>query len=519
MPILKRPLFLLLVFTCLSFQLYVQINGLIFHDILWSFEVGKRLLAGKSYLYDYFETNPPLLYYLHGFLQLGARTLHQPIIVIFCSFISLCMLYSLWLSYKIIDLSFGQLRKTSNVLLVSLAVLLALLLNVNYGQKEMIMILLSFPYFWYAGLRLEEKALSTFLSVVIGLFAGLGFAFKPPYFYLPVLFVELFLLFKLRTFKSLVRVELLLVALTFIAYCLISYLLSPSYFKVVFPLIIKSYTTQSFLSLTNLLSKQPMVFFCILTLLWPWLRQLKNKESSTLSPIIDLWFLVSLGFALSFVVQNKGWHYQSLPLYASSLICGILGLIQAYKTFRTDFVARSLVLLISFILGTCFFIYPFALTVYYKMQCRWLGSCDFVQSIDKISKLSPNHDFYMFSTQMESSYFIYYGNLNLSSRFASLWPLPAVFNETNPYQSQINEQLQSYVVEDFKRFKPSMVLVGEHNTNYVSKENFSYIEYMLTNPEFKKIWQQYYHKQDLYLEAERANKMEIYLRRSETGIT
>ncbi len=517
MSLPKHFFFLLFLCVCLSFQLYVQINGLVFHDLLWSFEIAKRLIAGKSYLHDYFETNPPLLYYLHALLTLSANKLHQPIIVVFCSFISLCLLGSLWLSNQLLKVMFVNAPHLRLFIIVSQAFLVTVLLNVDYGQKEMIMVLLSFPYFWCAALLMKGLRPSRKMSLLIGVLAGLGFAFKPPYFYCAPALTELYLLFYLRQWRLLLRVECLLICAIFLLYLSIGYAFSPSYFNDVFPIILKSYANQSFISLSSLLRKDHMIFFASLCLLVPWVRRLKPKKHSSLTPQIDLWFIVSIGFALCFVVQHKGWHYQSLPLFASSVICASLCFWQTYQRFQEDSVAKILTAYIALTLTCCFGLYPVWLTVEMKMQCHWHGRCDFVKSIDEISKLSPKKDFYMFSTQMESSYFIYYGGLKLNSRFAALWPLPAAFNRHNPNQAMINKQLQAYIVEDFQRFKPSMVLVGEHNTSYVNHKQFNYLDYMQTNAKFKELWKQYYHKENLFLMADQAIKLEVYLRQPGSG--
>jgi hypothetical protein len=81
----------------------------------------------------------------------------------------------------------------------------------------------------------------------------------------------------------------------------------------------------------------------------------------------------------------------------------------------------------------------------------------------------------------------------------------------------INKQLQAYIVEDFQRFKPSMVLVGEHNTSYVNHKQFNYLDYMQTNAKFKELWKQYYHKENLFLMADQAIKLEVYLRQPGSG--
>lgn len=475
---------------CVSFQIIVIINSIVSHDVIWSLEVGKRLYSGGSYLNDFFETNPPLLYYLHGLIVKASEiTRIKPVHFFYgflLSFTFFCFAICVWLTQQF----YQEDRKASYFLLAALALCLGFVVNADYGQKEQIMLLFSLPYFFLNITRIFDYKIRSSIAFGIGLFAGIGFAFKPPFFFIPFILAEMGLVLLKKNFKVLLRWDVAAIFLVQCFYLISMLLITPSYIHDVLPVILATYVPEQYTPLSLLLSQEFMLFFYINAIMWCWCYQ-KNR----LNQVISYFFLVSFGFAISYLLQGKGWRYQGLPLYVTNILLASQILLSGFRKFKK---AKLELFLLATTFGMFFlilYIGPIFKYMNNRLECVFHSKCDFNRVIDEVRSFSnPNDSFFMFSSYMQSVYFMHYAPLQLGSRYASLWPVPGLVNKTE--NKKLKSFVQQTILEDFIRFKPKLVLVNTNdyqysNFAYIKDKNFNYLTFMKQNDAFQKLWKNY----------------------------
>ncbi len=493
----NEKLMWLVFLAVLALQWWVHTHGLVYHDLIWSFEVGKRLYQGGTYSKDFFETNPPLLYFVHGALVTLADTLKLKPITVFCSFMLALSTLSFFISTHVIKKIFHSQPKV--MMLFSWAIVLALsvLVSRSYGQKEQMMVIFSLPFFLAYCWRLEASHIDAKWAVLIGSLAGIGFAFKPPYFFIPLCLLEFYQIYLNRSLKSLWRVDLLVVVVIQLLYLLSVWVFAKDYLTVILPVILKTYVPVSYANHLRLFGSDFMLLFYLLTLVWWGIR-----KPSPMDDKIKHIFLIPLGFALSYYVQGKGWSYQGFPVYFWNFIFAILVLIHGLKNFKGYQVERNLFMgSFSLVILIFYLALPYQITQY-TLQCYGKHSCDFLGNVNRISSAVNARKFFLFCTHMRSVYLFYYSPMKLASRFASLWPLPGIINKKGPKDKKLIHLIQTAIVEDFQRYNPPVVLIHESDEDYILDKNFDFIKFMLKDKRFKKIWQNYHFEKRLEFDGD-----------------
>ncbi|WP_133129630.1 hypothetical protein [Legionella yabuuchiae] len=475
---------------CLGIQILIETNSLIHHDIIWSLEIGKRLFSGGQYGNDFFETNPSLLYFIHGSLVSFAKMVQLKSITVFYSFLLGLTVFCFLICNTIIRNLFREDKTLGTYLLLALATSLGLVTLVDYGQKEQLMLLLTFPYFFLNYSLLLDKPRPAWLEVLVGVMAGVGFALKPPYFFIPFCLTELWQLWNKKTLRVFMRWDLAALLFMQLAYGISVLTITPSYLTEILPVILDTYVSERYVHLHTLLLQAPMIFFYITMIIWAFCFQ-----RDRLNTIIKYLFIITLGFALSYLLQGKGWRYQALPLYACNILLISVISLSGFRKFKHAGIETTLLAMSLVIFTTTFYVVPIALNTKNQMQCAFNSNCAFNRMIKEVSAYASDKPFFMFSTYMQSAYFMYYGAMELGSRFCSLWPIPGLIN--HPNEPRLKHSIQEQVVEDFKRFQPNLVLVNVNITHrkdygYIHDPDFNYLTFMQDNQRFKALWQDYY---------------------------
>lgn len=282
-------------------------------DNAFLLQCGKLLAAGKVPYVDFFETNPPLAIYLMSLPAYLAQVLKVHIITVFlnCVFVlsigsaaaSACLLYR-----AKDDRSFPCFP----AILAALAVFSAQL-NAEFGQREHLFVLLFLPFFFCRWLRWNDRPVHPLVSACIGAAAGVGLCLKPHFLLIP-LAMEIYWCVANKKIRPLFSAETFGAGAIGISYAL-HFLLLPSvmqqkFFHHILPAMVKGYGIYGCPWMKTLtMYFQPAAVTCALG----WLLR---KRSSLIMPFI-MW---SAAAFVVFVVQSKGWLYQSIPLFAPCLM-------------------------------------------------------------------------------------------------------------------------------------------------------------------------------------------------------
>jgi hypothetical protein len=295
-------------------------------DVSWLLTVGERVLDGQRLYIDVLETNPPMavLVYTPGIAI--ARVLGLPAEVVTDSL----MFALIFISLAIVA---GILRKSSALdgaqgrLLAPLAfAVLAILPTQAFGQREHIAIVELLPLLAVFVVRMNGRGPPTSIAIVAGCGAGLALSFKP-HFALGMLCAVGCLAIHSRSWKAAFTPENLTAATIALLYAAGVAAFFPEFFTTIGPLVRDVYIPVG-LSFQALLGKPALPIWGVTILATIALKRRDKIDAACL-----LLLTTSLGFAVIFVLQRKGWPYHSYPMIA--LVMLALGSALASNTPRT----------------------------------------------------------------------------------------------------------------------------------------------------------------------------------------
>ena len=244
------------------------------HDEIWHIWVAQQMLHGAKLYRDIIEVNPPLWFWIG--VPLAATGLEPRIAVI--ALFTATIGASLWLCPP---------RYRLPALVAFTALPLA-----DFGQREHFVLIATAPYVFLLGRRASGEKIHH--PLLIGLFAGLGFALKP-YFAVAPLALEL-------TMRERLRPELAMLAAFAVAYGAAVLVITPEYLTAMVPMLRDAYGSFG--------GNDALVLACFAFVLVGTGAVLGRRSGSGVSREL---LLSSLAFLFAAAIQAKGWTYHTLP--------------------------------------------------------------------------------------------------------------------------------------------------------------------------------------------------------------
>ena len=294
-------------------------------DISWLLTCGERILDGQRLYVDVIEINPPMavLVYIPGVVI--AQALHLPAELVTDGLIFGAIAVSLAIAARGLRHS-SVLDGTAGWLLAMLTfAILAILPMETFGQREHIALIELLPALAVLAIRAKRETPPLWVIVAAGVGMGLALSFKP-YFALGILCGVGAMAIHTRSWRSVVTLENAIAAAIVGIYVLCVAVFYPEYFTVMVPLL-RDVFLPAGISPGALLEK-PASSIWISAALAVLLLKRTGKIDAT--PIVLL--ATSLGFAIAFLLQRKGWPYHSYQMIALCLLA--LGYIIASR--RSD---------------------------------------------------------------------------------------------------------------------------------------------------------------------------------------
>ncbi len=303
-----------------------QANFLVNWDVSWDLLVSERLLAGGNYTHNFFDINPPLIFYVYAPVIFISRFFPLSIALSLQLYLFVLALLSLCLCRPLMDRIFiKEPVFFSKVMLLILALIFLLVPGVYFAQREHLLVIFAFPYFLTVAYRLQNNSLNRLYAIGIGIFSVLGFALKP-FFLIGFVLAECLVFFYTRKLFSWLRPEVITIMVCLTAYFGIILIGYPDYLSTVVPLAQRFYYAGVHSSWKNLIDIDP-VYFCGLTGLFYATQYKKNAYKK----LCNLLLLAIIGFLIAYGLQQTPWYYHALPahafaLFLMSLLCGLLAI-------------------------------------------------------------------------------------------------------------------------------------------------------------------------------------------------
>jgi hypothetical protein len=218
-----------------------------------------------------------------------------------------------------------------------------------FAQREHMAMLTFLPALAVYAIRSNREAVPLWAILIAGVGAGITLAFKP-FFTVPAALCILFAAIRARSWLTLFAPENIIAAALVITVSVGTYVFYPEYFTVTYPLVRDTYLSWSMPLSVIFLNDATLVF--AIAMVSVLLVQQKRAADS----LLLVTALASLGFAVSFFLQRRGWAYHSYPMVAVALLAmgyALTGVADVRS--RAGEAVSALVLAVSFIVGMQWF--------------------------------------------------------------------------------------------------------------------------------------------------------------------
>ena len=322
-------------------------------------EMGKLLLEGKRPYIDFFDFNPPMIMYVNVIPILVSRILHVPatqgmhLSVHFYTFLS--TLFAAYIAYK-------SRTVTNFLILLPMFFTFALYtqgLDTDLGQREHLFMLTYLPFLMVRGTHWMGGKVGRVESIIAGLMAGVGLAFKPHFIFAAAV-TELAFLYQYRKPTCLLRAENFAAAAVVVLYT-IHFLLLPRealdiFFHQAFP-VYNDGVHWSSKCLIHMLRgasyfTKPFTNFLIAVSL----ACLMRRSSPWITPVL----VFTCASFINYFQGDQAWTYRLLPMAIGSFILyGIEGgiiidwILRRYQTYMLPRLLLSFAALVA-VLGIAY---------------------------------------------------------------------------------------------------------------------------------------------------------------------
>jgi hypothetical protein len=356
---------------------------------------------------------------------------------------------SLLVTSRILTLS----SMLDNVRWVSLAVWGAAVLTILpmhvFGQREHIATLTFLPALAVYALRSNHEPVPLWAVLTAGIGAGITLAFKP-FFAVPVILCITLASVRAGSWRVLFASENVIAGGLVTAFSCYTYIAYPEYFTVTYPLVRDTYLSWSM--------PASVVMFNSATLIWGIgvISILLLRQKTKLDSAVLVALLASLGFAVSFLLQRRGWAYHSYPMVAIVLLAMgyvMTGVADTQSGSRRSDIAAMAVLAASFVLGSL-----------------WFNAMVYVGPIEgAVAGLKSNPRILVLSGEAAIGHPLVRTLHGVwVSRQENLWirEFVRLTRENNVVDPQTDARLnahlaqeRTWLIEDFKRLPPDVVLI------------------------------------------------------------
>lgn len=291
---------------------------LIGHDNALHLQIAQMMLEGKMLYVDIIDVNLPMIYYLNLLPAFVSKLLNVPLPLCYNLFVGSLA------AYCVLGSAFVLLRRASHpdyklfpFVLFGLCSF-NLLLQMDYGQREHLFLIMFMPYFFLRWLRWNNFEIGRAEGLIIGVIAALGVCLKH-YFIVPIAACELFWCLEKGKIKPLFAHESLAFTICGSIYLLhFAFFPEPmkqSYFGFILPAFQLGYQFWDTSFAKNLMSNWTKGLCCLL-LLSGTAAVILQRRTRLLLPIL----VFGLFGLVIYLMQFKGWLYQRMPSVLSTYL-------------------------------------------------------------------------------------------------------------------------------------------------------------------------------------------------------
>ncbi len=286
-------------------------------DVSFLIIVNERMFDGERLYLDVRDINPPFSIWLYSPYVLLQNLTGLSAYIWIGIGLTGCLAVALLLVDYLLREGLGVPAHRTGRIVLFIALVVLLIMPIQFAQREHFCTIAVLPWLFLLGARIETGFRpSLTLAVLIGVFGSALVILKPHYalgYGLPLLYLA----WHRKDWRQLFPPEALTVALMVIGYWTIVYFAAPEFYTEMVPIVIEVYllkfaSTQALLLLVTVFYL-PALLIAVLSM----------RASQRASAMAALLLVASMGFAVAFIWQGKGWSYQQLPAIITALSAAI----------------------------------------------------------------------------------------------------------------------------------------------------------------------------------------------------
>jgi hypothetical protein len=489
---IKMTSFFIWIYLLITVIIYVTYSILceVNCDVSYFLNAVKNILQGASLYKDIYEPNAPFSFYFWIVPIYLSSVLNISEILCYYIFIAIFTGVSLLLSWKLLLNVFQKSPSSLHCLIfLSLSFVFLVYPTGNLGQREHMMAVLTVPYILLCLSRLSRFPVDNKISLISGVLAGMGLAFKPHFCLLPLI-VE----FYLRAIGR-VRVDWRRPELTgMLGFLVIYHVLWFWYIDGYGNMLKLAWHSQwaYYININYLTFTSHAIPFAITTILFIYYI-IFYSISRTEKNIISLMYVVVVYYFIITLLQRKGFPYHFYPtIVASSILSPLIIYRMLQRKIRSCNLDRLIVLglIIMLLLGMT--------KVYWHYHIYRQGEIPRLITLAK--QFAEGKNFYFISTYVRPGFpVVSHARTSWPYHFTHLWPLPARYKDFHPGtqrhpfhpldgMDEIEQFVFATVIEDLLNHPPALLVVDRRPTqlgfNFIG---FDYLAYFSQDKRFSRM--------------------------------
>ena len=472
------------------------------YDVAFILHAAEQMLDGQTLYRDVIDENPPMIFWLSTLPVAAARALGVSSILAFNLMTLLLVAGLCWLSLRV--LRHGWPESTSSyrlAIVLCLAALAVCFAGFDYGQRPNLFFVLVAPYLFAAAAVARGRPLPARLGCVVGILAGLGFAFKPHYALL-FLVVEFWLLRRRRASRVWLRPETLTIVAVQLLAAAALLIFASGYFDVV-EMALAVYSSYGAFGSPLLLVKAATAQIALAAGLY-WLIRSTPADRE----LRAVWLVAALALLAVAFLQGKGWSYHYYPASAAALL--LMAIVALGLSEREEDLANllrprasSLPNLAMLLVGA----YATVVMGVASLAAWGPGSPPRSVLTELVRVVQSNawrQPIYLMSTSVTPAFpLVNLSGARWSSRFCCLWLLPGFYSAeeraTRPFpyhsredMSELERYLVNAVVADLEAAPPALLIVDVSPQKQAFRTSaFEFLSYFRRDPRFAAIFSEY----------------------------
>jgi hypothetical protein len=495
----RRPLYLILLGLLGISAAVAEFQSVLRPDVAFLLYAAERVLGGARLYVDVVEINPPLIIGLNVPAVVLGRTFNVPAALVYRSCVLLLVASSLGISAALLKRLLADSPALRRGALLLAALVLLPMAEVDFGEREHLMLALFLPYAWLVALRARGQTVPAILAGLLGLLVGIGVALKP-HFLLAWLGLEIYRRGTVARRLAAPTPESTAVMAVLLAYAVFVLLATPEYLILAAELG-PAYSRFLHQPMAELLVTAPGASITLLALL----TYLALRQRAAHRELWDVLMVGSLAFFLAGTLQQKGLRYHFYPSFAlATMFLGFAVRDARAPLTRTSerlyrVVASAAVLTIAVV--------ALGIALSHAGKRGWGGRPDVPlgRMVEVVRRHAAGSSIFVFSYHIGSTFpLVNYAGVEAASRFPQLWILTAEYVDrmradeplryrTTAEMSPAERYLNEAVLADLERSRPHLLLVLRNARDDPANglRRLDYLAYFGRDPRFADLFARY----------------------------